>query len=87
MSKRIFKVAHSKNATTDEYLRFYVTDANDTNEIKHRPIVAEFPVSQTYDADIQEERAERFAEYMNKLAEAARQAQEQTHLIDILSRT
>jgi len=46
----------------------------------------DFPISQVFDLDTQGQRAERFAEYLNRLDEAARKAAEQIHLLDILSR-
>lgn len=86
MAERIFKVAHRKNQHSKQITCYFVTDAHDDKDIPNRAIAAEFPISQLYDDETQEARAKRFADYMNKLAEAARIAQEQTHLIDILSR-
>lgn len=93
MAERTYKVgnASSRDKRTNEVFvdSYFVTDAHNEAELNGpcaRPKVAEFPISQMYDKETQMERAERFAEFMNKLADAARIAKEQTHLIDILSR-
>lgn len=83
---RTWKVGNSTNNRTGKLIEFFVTDANDGSELDGRPKAAIFPISEKFDSDLQEERAEKYAEYLNKLDEAARVAREQTHLIDILSR-
>lgn len=65
--------------------RYFVTDA-DPDDISARPFAAEFPVNDAYTKEIQEERAEKFCEYLNKLEEAKKVAYDQIHLVDILSR-
>lgn len=86
MAHRVWKVAQRKSRDTRKVTCYFVSDAHDDDEIDSRPIAAEFPISQLFDTDIQEERAEKYADYLNKLEEAARVANEQTHLVDILSR-
>lgn len=86
MTHRTFKVAHRKSNQTKQITAYFVNDAHNDAELSERPDVAVFPISLLYDAETQEARAEKFAEYMNKLAEATRVAHEQLHLVDILSR-
>lgn len=50
------------------------------------PIAGIFPVSEKYDVDLQAKRAEDYANYLNKLDEAAKIAYDQIHLVDILKR-
>lgn len=85
MAVRTYKVGHSMNK--DKVITaYFVTDAHDEKELDARPKAAEFPICQMYDDELQHERADKYAEYLNKLAEAARVASEQIHLVDILSR-
>ena len=86
MTHRTFKVAHRTSAQTKKITAYFVSDAHNDAELAERPDVAVFPISILYDAETQETRAEKFAEYMNKLAEATKIAHEQLHLVDILSR-
>lgn len=86
MAQRTWKVAHRTSHQTKRITAYFISDAHDDAELDSRPIAAEFPISQKFDQDLQEARAEKYAEYLNKLDEAARIAHEQTHLIDILSR-
>lgn len=82
---RQFIVGKSTNRETKKVTRYFITDA-DPDNISSRPFAAEFPVSDAYTKDIQEERAEKFCEYLNKLEEAKKVAYDQIHLVDILSR-
>lgn len=82
---RHFVVGVSTGRTTKKVTRYFVTDA-DSDDISSRPVAAEFPVSEAYTREIQEERAVAFADYMNKLEEAKKVAYEQVHLVDVLSR-
>lgn len=90
MTTRTYKVGHSsvKDKSTGDIkiTAYFVTDAHDVAELDDRPKAAEFEISVMYDDEIQRVRAEKYAEYLNKLVEAARVAQEQIHLVDILSR-
>lgn len=87
MAKREFSVWISRRPSDKKITRFWVGDAIiDTKEVDERPSAAEFPVSVLYDEETQRENALRYAEYLNKLAEASRVAHEQIHLVDILSR-
>ena len=79
---RTWLVAH--NRINDKIVKYFVTDAETNDEIDHRPVVAEFPVSQKFDKEVQKERADAYADYMNKIAEATKQAYENNQLIDIL---
>ena len=68
-------------------IEYFVTDAETKEEIDDRPVGAKFPISDKFDQETQAARADQFAEYLNKLDEAARVAHAQIHLVDILSRT
>ena len=65
---------------------YFVTDANDKEEISSRCTAVTFPVNAKFDEDLQKTRATQFADYLNKVDEATRIALEQNHLVDILSR-
>lgn len=86
MAQRIWKVARNFDTKTKKIYNYFVTDAHDADELSDRPEAAIFPISTRFDLDLQNERAERYAEYLNKLEEAARVADEQNHLVDILRR-
>lgn len=79
---RTWKVAHNK--INDKIVKYFITDAEDNDELDDRPCVAEFPVSQKFDKEVQQDRAHAYADYMNKIAEATKQAYENNQLIDIL---
>ena len=78
-------------ATNYESKRWFVCDATD-EELKDagwgkvRPPVAEFRVSQIHDDVTQCQRARDYRDYMNKLVDAAEEAYNNNHLIDVLSR-
>lgn len=84
--QREFCVGHSFDKKTGVINGFFVTDCFDDAELQlgQRPEVARFPVSQLYDAHAQKLRAEKYAEYMNRINEATQKAYEQTLLVDIL---
>jgi hypothetical protein len=86
MAQRTWKVAQNTSGQTKKINYYFVSDAHDDDELDERPKAAMFPISQLFDDELQEARAHKYAEYLNKLNEAARVAQEQTHLVDILSR-
>ena len=79
------------DATDYDPKRWYVGDATD-EELKTkgwgkvRPPVAEFQVSQLHDDATQCQRARDYRDYMNKLVDAAEEAYNNNHLIDVLSR-
>lgn len=79
---RTWLVAHSN--IDKKIVKYFVTDAENNAELDDRPVVAEFPVSQKFDAETQKYRAEAYADYMNKVALATKQAYENNQLIDIL---
>lgn len=79
---RKWKVAHNKY--DEKIVKYFITDAEDNTELDERPVVAEFPISQKFDKETQEERAHAYADYMNKVAEATVQAYQNNQLIDIL---
>lgn len=79
---RTFKVGSEKQKGV--LVAFFVTDAIDNTELDKRPKAAEFTISELYDEITQEHRANDYRNYLNKLAEAAKQAYENNKLIDIL---
>lgn len=83
---RRFTVGHTLNNLTGEHTSFFVTDCFDDEELQsgRRPSMVSFPVSQLYDAHSQKRRAEKYAEYLNRLAEAAEQAARDNLLIDLI---
>lgn len=84
--QREFQVGHNYDKKTGELYGFFVTDCFDDEELHSgkRPEIARFPISQLYDAHAQKLRAEKYAEYMNRINEATQKAYEQTLLVDIL---
>ena len=83
---RNWKVAHSSVTEYDRKVitRYFVTDADTNDELDTRAIAAEFPISQKFDQELQEARANAYADYMNKIEEATKQAYANNQLIDIL---
>lgn len=82
---RTFKTGTSRETTGEKRVTaYFVTDAHNSDEIKHRPEAVTFPVSQVYDQDMQFRRADDYCNYLNKLAEAAQEAYEQNQLINVL---
>lgn len=61
---------------------FIVSD--DRSTVDNRPTLVSFPVSILYPADMQKQRAQAYAKFMNKINEATVTAYEQNSLIDIL---
>lgn len=82
--KRVFKVGHTLDNTSKEITSYFVTDAHDNKELDIRPHLMTFPVSLLYPAEDQNQRAEEYAEYMNRIVEATQQAYENNNLMDIL---
>lgn len=84
--QREFIVGHSFDKKTGVINGFFVTDCFDDAELQAgtRPAVATFNVTQLYDAHSQRQRAEKYAEYMNRINDATQKAYEQTLLIDVL---
>lgn len=80
--KRVYKVAHIK--TDGKITAFFVTDAHSDDELDDRPTLMSFPVSILYPEEDQKQRAEEYAEYMNKIVCATMQAYENNNLLDIL---
>lgn len=79
---RTFKVG-----TTTEHgktVAYFVTDAHDKNELGSRPEAVKFPISVLYDDDLQSRRVQDYCDYLNKLADAAKEAYEQNQLVNIL---
>ena len=72
MTERIFQVWNNQDRT-----RFVVTDKFTADE--NRPAAALFTVSVLYDENLQSKRAHEYANYLNKLNEAAKVAYEQIH--------
>ena len=84
MNLRPYQVGH--NTQNDKVVSFFVTDCLDDKELQSgkRPHVPIFPVSQLHDHREQEQRANQYAAYMNKVIEATQKAYEQTVLMDLL---
>lgn len=84
---REYKVGHTANSD-GEITAYFVTDCFDDAELKKglRPHIAMFPVSQLYDRYEQENRADMYVNYLNKMQEAKQQIYEQTMLMDILKK-
>lgn len=78
MSDRVFKVFITKGGD------LAVSDNKDIYE--QRPQAVIFPVSMLYDKETQTKRARDYANYLNKLNEAAEVAYDQIHLVDVLKR-
>jgi hypothetical protein len=66
-----------------EFVVGYVSATKKQSEI---PLAVTFPVSEKYDVELQKKRASDYADYLNKLDEAAKIAYDQIHLVDILKR-
>lgn len=82
--KRSYCVWETKNGH-DDLLDYFVTDRfSKEDDPEGFRTVATFPISARHDEDEQARRAQDYANYMNKLAEAAEQAYEHNKLINIL---
>jgi len=79
MSNRVFKVWNNHRG---DWL--IVSDARSVED--DRPNAVIFPISDLYDKDTQAKRAHDYANYLNKLNEAAKVAYDQIHLVDVLKR-
>jgi len=82
---RTYKIGEMTNRSQG-LVSYFVTDANDSEEVSRRPKVAEFPVGQRWDKDAQHRHAEIFRDYMNQVQAAQEKAYQQTQLIDILKK-
>ena len=84
MNVRKFVIGHTSKG--DDIVAWFVTDCFDNEELENgnRPSVVEFPVSQLYDSHEQQQRAQQYADFLNKIQEATQKAYEQTMLLDIL---
>ena len=83
--KRTFKVAHTKsNDKEGRITAYFITDAHDNDELEERPVLMSFPVSVLYPRADQEQRAEEYTEYMNKIVDATIQAYENNNLMEVL---
>ena len=88
MKTREYVVGHTSITETGELTSFFVTDCFDDNELNSgkRPTIATFPISQLYDQYEQKQRAEQYADFLNKINEATQKVYEQTMLMDILKK-
>jgi hypothetical protein len=86
MTDRVFSIWVRTNPTTDKTTAYIVTDRTEDPDDSDRAPVAEFPVSQLYDANSQLAKAQVYVAYMNKIMEATKTAYEQTMLMDILKK-
>jgi hypothetical protein len=83
--KREYKVAHTKgDHGKGDITGYFITDAHDNDELDERPVLMSFPVSVLYPRRDQEQRAEEYAEYMNKIIRATMQAYENNNLMEVL---
>lgn len=82
--KREYKVGHVKDRESNEITSFFITDAHTNKEIDLRPQLMTFPISILYAEEDQRQRAEEYAEYMNKIVDATLQAYENNNLMDLL---
>jgi len=80
--RREFKVAHTKSEGM--ITAYFITDAHDNSELDDRPTLMSFPISILYPQEDQKQRADEYAEYMNKIVDATQQAYENNNLMDIL---
>jgi hypothetical protein len=67
---------------TKKIIKFVVDDSLTHEET--RPSVAEFHVSQAYQEDVQKSRAKDYVNYLNRIAEATKNAYEENKLADKL---
>lgn len=87
MSDKANRVITTRNGRTKQIVEFSVVYCSSTQkEFDDLPYAATFPVNQKYDEELQWNRAEDYANYLNKLDEAAKIAYDQIHLVDILKR-
>jgi hypothetical protein len=82
--QREYKVGHIRNQDSKQITAYFVTDAHNNKEIDLRPQLISFPVSVLYPEQDQEQRAQEYADYMNKIVCATMQAYENNNLMDIL---
>jgi len=68
---RKFKVSEISDRQTKKITSYTVNDAADNEELQERPKIAIFPISILCDKDTQEQRAQKFTDYLNSIAELA----------------
>jgi len=85
LNKYVVGLNHSSTKPV-QVVSFFVTDAETIEEVNDgtRPEIATFPVTQKYPESEQEQRANMFRDYMNKIVDATETAYQQTMLCDIL---
>lgn len=78
--------SYHKPGHPDDKTEYFVTDRlkSDSHELAEHRTVATFPVTGKFSADEQRKRAIEYADYMNKILEATKTAQEQNQLVNIL---
>jgi hypothetical protein len=85
--KKYFVIRSSNRQTgKKEHFSVKYCSVNEKEDLGSLPAAAIFPISQRYDEDLQEKRAEDYSKYVNKLDEAAKIAYDQIHLVDVLKR-
>jgi hypothetical protein len=82
MIVRTYRIWTYSNQQSKKVTRFVVDDALDEDET--RPSVAEFIVSEAYPVDVQRARANEYSAYMNRIAEATKNAYSENLLADKL---
>ena len=88
MSESTYKVFAARNQLK-KIINFSVCYINPNipkQEFRKIPDAVIFPVNDRYDEELQKKRAFDYANYLNKLDEAAKVAYDQIHLIDVLTR-
>lgn len=85
---RKFDVGQVTSRKTKQITCYFVSDASTDYEWESEeyPRAAEFPVSPSFNNELQQQRAIDYAKYLNKVEEAAQTAYEQIHLVDVLTR-
>lgn len=83
---RKYGVGFSTSQETMKVTSYFVTDAQTKEEIDERPRVAVFPVSEGHYAELQDQRAQMYADYMNKVIEATETAYDHIVLMDALKK-
>ena len=87
MKLQRYTVGWTESTTKPVYpISYFVTDAETIEEVNDgtHPAVARFPITQKYPQTEQEQRANMFRDYMNKIVDATETAYQQTMLCDIL---
>ena len=69
MAKKYSVYSKYRNDNKADISGFVLIQSDDLEEAKKGQVAAEFPINPAYDKHTQEQRAEKFAEYLNKIVE------------------